>query len=164
MPRVYFVGIDAGGSGTRAALVTEDGLVLALGSGGPSGVLGDAAGLRTLRRALSDALAPIEAYLRAKRIVVDVAGPDASDTDAADVRYPAHDNPKNASEPVHVNSPATVDTQARASAARRTARATRPGEVGARPSSEVSPSGPYDVTASGPCDVNAALRTRQAGR
>src|SRR4051812_43757108 len=78
MASPLFVGIDAGGSGTRAALASADGEVLAVGLGGPSGVLGGSAGLRQLRRALADAVAPIEAYLaaqpRAGRLLVIHAG------------------------------------------------------------------------------------------
>ena len=61
-----YVGIDAGGSGTRAALASADGEVLAIGLGGPSGVLGTPAGLRQLRRALAEALAPIHGYLESR--------------------------------------------------------------------------------------------------
>jgi N-acetylglucosamine kinase-like BadF-type ATPase len=60
-----FIGIDLGGSGTRAALVAADGSVLATGRG-PSGLWGGAAtrpaaGRRHLARALNAALAPIAA-------------------------------------------------------------------------------------------------------
>jgi N-acetylglucosamine kinase-like BadF-type ATPase len=60
-----FIGIDLGGSGTRAALAADDGSVLATGRG-PSGLLGGAAtrpaaGRRHLARALDAALAPIAA-------------------------------------------------------------------------------------------------------
>src|SRR5687767_9335984 len=56
---VLFVGIDMGGSGTRAALATAEGEVLATGRGGPSGAQGGAAGRRHIERALAAALAPI---------------------------------------------------------------------------------------------------------
>jgi glucosamine kinase len=55
----FFVGIDMGGSGTRAALATADGEVLATGRGGPSGARGGAVGRRDIQRALTAALAPI---------------------------------------------------------------------------------------------------------
>jgi N-acetylglucosamine kinase-like BadF-type ATPase len=54
-----FVGIDMGGSGTRAALASADGSVLASGLGGSSGAQVGAAGRRLIERALSSALAPI---------------------------------------------------------------------------------------------------------
>lgn len=53
-----FVGIDLGGSGTRAALVEPDGTVLATGRG-PTGLRGGASAGRQLARALDAALAPI---------------------------------------------------------------------------------------------------------
>lgn len=58
------VGLDAGGSGTRAVLASADGMLLAFGLGGPSGHAGDAASLHRLRRALSTALEPISHYLK----------------------------------------------------------------------------------------------------
>jgi N-acetylglucosamine kinase-like BadF-type ATPase len=54
-----YIGIDLGGSGTRAALAMADGEVLATGVGGPSGAHGGAAGRRHIERALDAALAPI---------------------------------------------------------------------------------------------------------
>lgn len=59
-----FVGLDLGGSGTRAALADPDGNLLALGRG-PTGLLGGsgAAGNRQLARALDAALAPIAARI-----------------------------------------------------------------------------------------------------
>jgi N-acetylglucosamine kinase-like BadF-type ATPase len=54
MPPLY-VGIDAGGTGTRAAVASEDGAVLAHGLGGPSGT---SAGTQ-LRSALRGALTPL---------------------------------------------------------------------------------------------------------
>jgi N-acetylglucosamine kinase-like BadF-type ATPase len=76
MPTV-FIGIDLGGSGTRAALVAADGSVLATGRG-PTGLLGGAAtrpaaGRRHLARALDAALAPIAARAGDQSCVV-VAG------------------------------------------------------------------------------------------
>ena len=55
----FCIGIDLGGSGTRAVLATADGEVLAAGRGGPSGAHGGAAGRRHIERALASALAPI---------------------------------------------------------------------------------------------------------
>jgi N-acetylglucosamine kinase-like BadF-type ATPase len=54
-----FIGLDLGGSGTRAALVDAAGQLLASGQGGPSGQDGRATGRRALRHALDAALAPI---------------------------------------------------------------------------------------------------------
>ena len=53
-----FVGIDLGGSGTRAALVDTDGTVLATGRG-PTGLRDGTSAGRQLKRALDAALAPI---------------------------------------------------------------------------------------------------------
>jgi N-acetylglucosamine kinase-like BadF-type ATPase len=53
-----FVGIDLGGSGTRAALVEADGTLLATGRG-PTGLRGGSSAGRQLARALDAALAPI---------------------------------------------------------------------------------------------------------
>jgi N-acetylglucosamine kinase-like BadF-type ATPase len=69
-----FIGIDLGGSGTRAALVAADGSVLATGRG-PSGLPGGAAtrpaaGRRHLARALDAALAPIAARAGREACVV----------------------------------------------------------------------------------------------
>src|ERR1051326_25100 len=56
-----FVGIDLGGSGTRAALADASGAILAFGRG-PTGLVGGrAASNRQLARALDAALAPIAA-------------------------------------------------------------------------------------------------------
>ena len=57
----HYIGIDAGGSGTRAALATASGNVLAMGFGGPSGVLGGPTGARQLRTVLADALNALQA-------------------------------------------------------------------------------------------------------
>jgi N-acetylglucosamine kinase-like BadF-type ATPase len=54
-----YVGLDLGGSGTRAALADAEGSVLATGKGGPSGIAASAAGRRLLARSLDSALAPI---------------------------------------------------------------------------------------------------------
>src|SRR6185369_9424761 len=58
-----YVGLDVGGSGTRSALATANGQLLAIGFGGPSGHRGGAAGHRILQRALARAVAPIEAHV-----------------------------------------------------------------------------------------------------
>jgi N-acetylglucosamine kinase-like BadF-type ATPase len=69
-----FVGLDFGGSGTRAALATAEGELLAFGRGGPSGHTGSGpAQRRLLGRALDAALAPI-APLIADRPAVISAG------------------------------------------------------------------------------------------
>lgn len=60
MSAELFVGIDLGGSGTRAALADARGAVLAIGRG-PSGLVGGTGGGRQLTRALNAALAPITA-------------------------------------------------------------------------------------------------------
>jgi N-acetylglucosamine kinase-like BadF-type ATPase len=65
-----YVGLDAGGSGTRAALASASGELIAIGQGGPSGVLGGAAGQRILRRALAEALAPIVSGARSEPVTV----------------------------------------------------------------------------------------------
>ena len=57
--RVMFVGIDAGGSKTAAALVDGDGRVVALGRGGPSNHLSGNAGRERMRQAVTDALKPL---------------------------------------------------------------------------------------------------------
>jgi N-acetylglucosamine kinase-like BadF-type ATPase len=54
-----YVGIDAGGSGTRAGLARADGEVLALGLGGPSNHLSGRAGRQRLHSALASALEPL---------------------------------------------------------------------------------------------------------
>jgi N-acetylmuramic acid 6-phosphate etherase len=73
---MFFIGIDLGGSGTRAVLATADGEVLAAGRGGPSGAHGGAAGRRHIERALASALAPIAARVgtAACRVHVGVRG------------------------------------------------------------------------------------------
>ncbi len=58
MVRLY-VGIDAGGSGTRAALARADGEVLGLGQGGPSNHLTGEAGRQRLQAALASAIGPL---------------------------------------------------------------------------------------------------------
>jgi N-acetylglucosamine kinase-like BadF-type ATPase len=58
-----YLGIDFGGSGTRAALVDGGGELRATGKGGPSGHLGGPAGRRLLGRALDATLAPIAPLL-----------------------------------------------------------------------------------------------------
>src|SRR5215467_7671807 len=55
----YCVGLDLGGSGTRAVLATADGTVLALGHGPPAGYATGAAGRRQVARSLAAALASI---------------------------------------------------------------------------------------------------------
>ena len=71
-----FIGIDLGGTGTRAVLATAEGEVLAAGRGGPSGAHGGAAGRRGIERALASALAPIASRVgsAACRIHVGVRG------------------------------------------------------------------------------------------
>jgi len=61
---VRWIGIDAGGSGTRAVLLDDVGQLVMAGRGGPSGVIGGAAGRRLLERALQAALAPIAPLAR----------------------------------------------------------------------------------------------------
>jgi N-acetylglucosamine kinase len=68
-PRLY-IGIDAGGSGTRAALAGADGGVLAVGSGGASNHLSGAAGRRRLGRALHAALSPLLASIGDQECVI----------------------------------------------------------------------------------------------
>jgi N-acetylglucosamine kinase-like BadF-type ATPase len=58
MARLY-VGIDAGGSGTRAALASADGEVLGVGAGGPSNHLTGEAGRQRLHGALASAIEPL---------------------------------------------------------------------------------------------------------
>ncbi|HEV7666751.1 MAG TPA: BadF/BadG/BcrA/BcrD ATPase family protein [Chloroflexota bacterium] len=70
---VLYVGIDFGGSGTRAALATAEGEVLAAGQGGSAGLLGGgAAGRRQLTRSLDRALAAIGPLLARQRVVIHV--------------------------------------------------------------------------------------------
>lgn len=69
-----YLGIDLGGSGTRAALVDSGGQLLAAGRGGPSGHLGGPAGRRLLGRALDATLAPIAPLIKADRSCVIHAG------------------------------------------------------------------------------------------
>ncbi len=56
--RVY-VGIDAGGTGTRAAVARADGTLLGFSKAGPSGSAGGSTGQRVLRRALDSVLTPL---------------------------------------------------------------------------------------------------------
>ncbi|MCA1644913.1 MAG: hypothetical protein LC797_05375 [Chloroflexi bacterium] len=65
-----FVGLDLGGSGTRAALAYASGQVLANGAGGSSGTSGGAAGRRALARALDAALAPIAPLIGTQPCVI----------------------------------------------------------------------------------------------
>jgi N-acetylglucosamine kinase-like BadF-type ATPase len=65
-----FVGIDAGGSGTRAALATVDGALQAVGFGGPSNSLTGEAGRRRLEEALHAALAPVAQRVGTGKCVV----------------------------------------------------------------------------------------------
>jgi N-acetylglucosamine kinase-like BadF-type ATPase len=65
-----FVGLDLGGSGTRAALGDALGNVLATGRGGSSGYLGGAAGRRAMARALDAALAPIAPLISSQPVVI----------------------------------------------------------------------------------------------
>ncbi len=65
-----YIGIDAGGSGTRAALALPDGEVLAVGHGGPSNHLSGEPGLLRLRAALTAALEPLLPSVRGNRCVV----------------------------------------------------------------------------------------------
>jgi N-acetylglucosamine kinase-like BadF-type ATPase len=64
-----FVGLDLGGSGTRAALADTDGAVLATGLG-PTGLQGRGSARRLLARALDAALAPITARVGDDEAVV----------------------------------------------------------------------------------------------
>src|ERR1700736_2604563 len=65
-----YLGIDLGGSGTRAALVEGAGHVLATGKSGPSGHLGGPAGRRLLGRALDAALASIVPLIGSEPCVI----------------------------------------------------------------------------------------------
>jgi N-acetylglucosamine kinase-like BadF-type ATPase len=67
---LYFVGLDVGGSGTRAALVDADGDLLATGQGISSGHLSGAAGRRHLGRALDGALASIAPLIAGEQCVI----------------------------------------------------------------------------------------------
>ena len=60
MTRLFFIGVDLGGSGTRAALADDTGEVLAIGRA-PTGLFGDnaASARRALAHALEQALAPM---------------------------------------------------------------------------------------------------------
>jgi N-acetylglucosamine kinase-like BadF-type ATPase len=69
-PRPLFVGIDLGGSGTRAALVDAEGNLLATGQGISSGHLSGAAGRRQLGRALDGALASIAPLIAREQCVI----------------------------------------------------------------------------------------------
>src|SRR5258708_5836307 len=66
----YFVGLDLGGSGTRAALVDADGTLLAAGQGISSGHLSGTAGRRQLGRALDGALAAIAPLIAKEHCVI----------------------------------------------------------------------------------------------
>jgi N-acetylglucosamine kinase-like BadF-type ATPase len=65
-----YLGLDLGGSGTRAALVDTDGQLLATGTGGPSGHLGGPAGRRLLARSLDATLASIGPLVGAEPCVI----------------------------------------------------------------------------------------------
>jgi glucosamine kinase len=65
-----YVGIDAGGTGTRAAVAAADGMLLAIGEEGSSGTDGGADGQRLLRNRLAWVLEPLEAQTRSRRCVV----------------------------------------------------------------------------------------------
>jgi N-acetylglucosamine kinase-like BadF-type ATPase len=67
-----YVGLDVGGSGTRAALATSEGQLLAVGFGGPSGHRGGASGHRILQRALANAVAPLEPHIGAQPCTVHI--------------------------------------------------------------------------------------------
>jgi N-acetylglucosamine kinase-like BadF-type ATPase len=69
MPRL-FVGIDLGGSGTRAALADAEGSLLASGRGPAVGHKSGSAGRRSLGRALDAALAPIGQAIVAEACVI----------------------------------------------------------------------------------------------
>ncbi len=58
-----YLGIDAGGSGTRGVLAAADGTVLARAGAGPSGSVGGAAGLRLLRGALRELLGSLAPHV-----------------------------------------------------------------------------------------------------
>jgi glucosamine kinase len=66
----YFVGLDLGGSGTRAALVDADGNLRATGQGISSGHLSGAAGRRHLGRALDAALASVAPLIAGEQCVI----------------------------------------------------------------------------------------------
>jgi N-acetylglucosamine kinase-like BadF-type ATPase len=71
MTRVpLYVGIDAGGTGTRAAVAAADGTLLAVSEGGPSGTVGGAEGQRLLRSRLAWVLEPLESETRSRPCVV----------------------------------------------------------------------------------------------
>jgi N-acetylglucosamine kinase-like BadF-type ATPase len=65
-----FVGLDLGGSGTRAALANADGEVLATGLGPSAGHAMGASGRRQLARSVAAALAPIARRTRGSDCVV----------------------------------------------------------------------------------------------
>src|SRR5438105_8638454 len=65
-----YVGIDTGGSGTRALLADGHGQILAAGRGGPSGISATAASRRQLQRALATALGPIAKRIGSESCVV----------------------------------------------------------------------------------------------
>jgi N-acetylglucosamine kinase-like BadF-type ATPase len=65
-----YVGIDAGGSGTRAALARAGGEVLAIGRGGPSNHASGEIGRQRLHAALEAALAPLLSAVGGNECVV----------------------------------------------------------------------------------------------
>src|SRR5437660_7254985 len=65
-----YIGLDLGGSGTRAALVDASGDVLGFGVGPPLGHLAGAAGRRRVARSLTTALAGITPLVRDATAVV----------------------------------------------------------------------------------------------
>jgi N-acetylglucosamine kinase-like BadF-type ATPase len=65
-----FVGLDLGGSGTRAALADADGNLLATGQGISSGHVSGAVGRRHLGRALDGALASIAPFIAGEQCVI----------------------------------------------------------------------------------------------
>jgi N-acetylglucosamine kinase-like BadF-type ATPase len=69
MARLY-VGVDAGGSGTRAALARADGDVLGAGQGGPSNHASGEAGRQRLFGALTAALEPLRPLVGDRECVV----------------------------------------------------------------------------------------------
>jgi N-acetylglucosamine kinase-like BadF-type ATPase len=59
MAAEFYVGIDAGGTGTRAVLVTAEGQLVASGQSGPTKELIGAAGRRRIERAVAAVLKPL---------------------------------------------------------------------------------------------------------
>jgi N-acetylglucosamine kinase-like BadF-type ATPase len=66
----FYIGIDAGGSGTRAALARADGEVVAVGHGGPSNHLSGEPGKQRLSAALGSAVEPLLPSARGNQCVV----------------------------------------------------------------------------------------------